>query len=127
MKRPPTQFLQFLLVFLGLPLVLLLLSNLVFRWLIIDANEHRSGTGSQGLLDIVSGNDAKNLSEAIPINLPPCRRKHLAVRGPTDDVVSQNSIFQGRVEESAGLGIVDARATQFPYVIPLFLFCIRAL
>src|SRR5437867_12017354 len=127
MKRPPTQFLESLLVFLVPSLVLFSLRNLVFRRLIIDTNEHRGGTGSQRPLDIVGGSNADALTEGILIDLPPSQGKHLAGRGPTDDVVSQNSIFQGRVEESAGLGIVEVRAAQFLYVIPLFPFCIRTL
>src|SRR2546422_5531760 len=117
MKRPPTQFLESLLVFLCPSLVLFSLPNLVFRRLIIDTNEHRGGTGSQRPLDIVGGSNADALAEGIPLNLPPGRRVHLAGRGPTDDVVSQNSIFQGRVEESAGLGIVEARVAQIPFWI----------
>src|SRR5712692_7867846 len=120
MKRPSTEFLEFLLGFLGSSLVPFSLPNLVFRWLIIDANEHRGGTGLQGPLDIVGGSDADVLSKVIPPNLPPCRGTHLAGRDLTDDVVSQNPIFQRRVEESPGLGIVEARVAQIP-------FCIRIL
>src|SRR5438132_6499121 len=109
MKRPPTQFLESLLVFLVPTLVLFSLPNLVFRRLIIDANEHRGGTGSQRPLDIVGGSNADALNEDILLNLPPGRRVDLAGRDLTDDVVSQNPIFQRRVEVSAGLGIVEAR------------------
>src|SRR5712692_87410 len=120
MKGPSTRFLYFLLLFLGSSPVLFLLPNLVFRWLIIDANEHRGGTGSHGLIDIVGGSNANVLNEVIPRNLPPCRCTHLAGRDLTDDVVSQNPIFQRRIEESAGLRIVEARVAQIP-------FCIRIL
>src|SRR5207245_7319807 len=98
MKRSSTQFLYFLLIFLVPSLVLFSLPNLIFGWLIIDANEHRGGTGPQGLLDIVGGSNADALNEGILLNLLPGRRVHLACRGTTDNVVSQNPILQGRVE-----------------------------